>query len=119
MLRGNPRRVCLISRRFLLGPKTHPDRLDRHCFVFPTDLALGYVTAEVVFRSVGMQRNFRSLEDHEQLGLVSMEAFEQAIEGDEAGLPREEAIKPCRQRQLAPLAGGQSVGFEIAVETPD
>jgi hypothetical protein len=66
-----------------------------------------------------VQRDFRSREHHQQLGLVGMEAFEQLVEGDEPGLEREDAIEPRLQGRLAAFAGGEPVGFEIAVKPPD
>ena len=44
---------------------------------------------------------------------------EQAVEGDEAGLAREDAVEPRPQGGLA-LAGRMlAIGFEIAIEPPD
>jgi hypothetical protein len=39
------------------------------------DLALRHVVADGVFRSVVMERNFRTVEDDEQLGLVGEQAL--------------------------------------------
>src|SRR2546426_12481367 len=47
--------------------------------------ALGHLTADVVLRTVRVERNFGPLEHHQQLGLVGGEASEQPGEGDEAG----------------------------------
>ena len=49
------------------------------------DLSPGDVAADVVLRSVGVQRGLGSVEDHQQLGLVGVEPHEQTVEGDEAG----------------------------------
>ena len=46
------------------------------------DLAPGDVAADVVLRSVGVQRDFGSVEHHQQLGLVGVEPHEQAVEFD-------------------------------------
>jgi hypothetical protein len=65
------------------------------------DFASGDVAADVILRSVGVQRNLWSVEYHQQFGLVGMKPREQTVEGDEAGLAREDAIetepavRPC------------------------
>src|SRR5258708_24218656 len=59
------------------------------------------------------------MERPEQFVFVGMEPSEQAVEGDEAGLGREDAIKPCRQGGLALLGGMLAIGFESAIEPPD
>jgi hypothetical protein len=83
------------------------------------ELSPGDVTADVVFRSVGMQRNFGPLEHHQQFGLVGMEPGEQAVEGDEAGLAREDAVELRLQLSLALWGGSATIGLEIGVELPD
>src|ERR1700675_217466 len=62
-----------------------------------TDLPPGDVAADVVLRSVGVQRDFGSVEHHQQLGLVGVEPREQAVERDEAGLALEDAVEPRPQ----------------------
>src|ERR1700687_2611515 len=84
-----------------------------------TDLAPGDVAADVVLRSVGVQRDFGSVEHHQQLGLVGVEPREQAVEGDGAGLAREDAIEPRPQHGLSPLDRKAAVGLEISIELPD
>ena len=84
------------------------------------DLALGDLAADIVLRSVGVQWDFGPIEHHEQLALVgSMEPSEQTVEGDEAGLAREDAIEACPQSDLALLGRMKAIGFEIAIEPPD
>ena len=83
------------------------------------DLAPGDVAADVVLRSVGVQRDFGSVEHHQQLGLVGVEPHEQAVEHDEAGLALEDAVEPRPQRGLALFGGGATIGLEITVEVPD
>ncbi len=63
------------------------------------DFSLDDLAADVVLRAVGVEGNFGPFEHHQQLGLVGMEAREQAIEGDEARAPLEEdTIEPRSQR---------------------
>jgi hypothetical protein len=82
-------------------------------------LSFGDVAAHVVFRSVGVERNFGAVEHHQQFAFVGMEPSEQSVEADEARLAREDAIKACPQSGLA-LAGGMlAIGLEIAIEPPD
>ena len=83
------------------------------------DLAAGDVAADVVFRSVGVQRDFGSVEHHQQLGLVGVEPREQAVEGDEAGLARKDAVEPRPQGNLALFGGRTTIGLKITVEVPD
>src|SRR6266702_712424 len=58
------------------------------------DLAPGHVAADVVLRSVGVQRDLGSVEHHQQFGFVGVEPREQTVEGDEARLAREDAVEP-------------------------
>ena len=83
------------------------------------NLALRDLAANVIFRAVGVKGNFRPFEHQQQFGLIGMEALKQSVEGDEAGLLREDAIKPRRQGRLASFAGGEPIGLEIAVQSPD
>lgn len=59
------------------------------------DLALGDLATNIVFRSVGVERNFGPFECHQQLGC------QQAVEGDEPGLASEDAIEAWPQGGLA------------------
>ena len=83
------------------------------------DLSLGDLAADVVLRSIGVQGDFGPIEDHQQFVLVGMEPCEQTVEGDEAGLAREDAVEPCPQGGLALRGRMLAIGFEIAIEPPD
>ena len=65
------------------------------------DLALGHLAADVVLRAVGVQRNFRVIEHHQQFGLVGMQPLQQAIEGGETGGAQEDAVE-ARPQLAAP-----------------
>jgi hypothetical protein len=52
------------------------------------DLALGDLATNIVFRSVGVERNFGPFEHHQQFRLVGIKPCQQAVEGDETGLAR-------------------------------
>src|SRR2546426_12498949 len=80
--------------------------------------ALGHLTADVVLRTVGVERNFGPLEHHQQLGLVGVEASEQPVEGDEAGAAGGDAGEASPQGGLALLGRVIAVSFEIAGEAP-
>ena len=67
------------------------------------DLSPGDLAADVIFRSVGVQRDLRAIEDEEQFGLVGVEAGEQAAEGEEFGAALENAIETGTQ-------GGPALG---------
>ena len=65
------------------------------------DFAPGDVATDVVFRAIGVRRDFRAFEHLEQLRLVGMKPREQAIEGDEAGFAGEDAIERGFEISLA------------------
>ena len=83
------------------------------------DLAPGHVAADVVLRSVGVQRDLGSVEHHQQFGFVGVEPREQTVEGDEAGLAREDAIEPRPHCGLALFGGSATIGLEFTIEVPD
>src|SRR5258708_21978080 len=61
------------------------------------DLAPGDLAADIVLRSVGVQRDVRAVEDEKQFGLIGVEASEQTIEGGEIGAPPEDAVEARAQ----------------------
>jgi hypothetical protein len=83
------------------------------------DLAPGYLSANVIFRSIGVERDFGTVEHHQQLGLVFVQPFEQTVERDEAGLKRKDAVESRLQDCLASLGRAATVGFQSAVVLPD
>ena len=83
------------------------------------DLALGDLATNIVFRSVGVERNFGPFEHHQQFGLVGIKPCQQAVEGDEPGLAREDAVEACPQGGFALPGGMLAIGFKIAIEPPD
>src|ERR1700676_570197 len=83
------------------------------------DLAACDLTANVVFRTVGVERDFRSVQHHQQLGLVGVQPRQQAIQRGEAGAAKEDAIEACAQRLSPPLAGFQLISPEVRVKVPD
>ena len=83
------------------------------------DLAPGYLSTNVIFRSISVERDFGTLEHHQQLGLVFVQPFEQTVERDEARFEREDAVEPRLQDRLASLARTAAVGLQSAVVLPD
>jgi hypothetical protein len=77
------------------------------------------VATDVVLRSVGVQRDFGSVEHHQQLGLVGVEPHEQSIERDEAGFALEDAVEPRPQGSVALFGRGATIRLEITIEGPD
>jgi hypothetical protein len=65
------------------------------------------VAADVVLRPVSLQRDFGSVQHHQQLGLVGVEPDVQAVERDEAGFALEDAVEPRLQRGLALFGGAR------------
>ena len=83
------------------------------------DLSLDDLAADVVLRSVGVERDFGPIQHHEQFGFFGMEPREQAVESDEAGFAAEDTVKPCPQSGLALPGRMPAIGFEIVIEPPD
>ena len=83
------------------------------------ELAPGYLSTNVIFRSISVERDFGTLEHHQQLGLVFVQPFEQTVERDEARFEREDAVEPRLQDRLASLARTATVGLQSAVVLPD
>ena len=54
------------------------------------DVAFGHLAANVVFRAIGVQWNFRVIEHHQQLVFVGVQPLQQAVKGDEACAPLKE-----------------------------
>ena len=84
-----------------------------------TDLALGDIGADVVLRSVGVQRGFGMVEHDQQFVLVGVQPLEQAIERDEPGSAAEDAIEAGAQLAAAAWCGVGAVSFQLGVESPD
>jgi hypothetical protein len=59
-----------------------------------TDLAPDDLAPDVVLGSVGVKGDLGTVQDEEQLGLVGVKTFEQAVEGDEAGATLEDPVEP-------------------------
>ncbi len=67
-----------------------------------TDLALGDMKADVALGAVGVERDLRPIEHHQQLWLVGVQPLEQAIERDEAGASAEDAVEAGLQFAAPP-----------------
>ncbi len=57
------------------------------------DLSACDVAANVVFRTVGVERNFRPFQHHQQFSLVGMQPRQQAVQRHKAGPAEENAVK--------------------------
>src|SRR5271157_3968007 len=79
------------------------------------DGTLGHLAADVVFRAVGVQRNVRMVEHHEQLGLVGVQPLEQAIQRRVGALDRPRTRWPQTQFAMRSPAGG---GWNPGVRPP-
>src|SRR6516225_1786868 len=99
----------------------NPSRQSRpvSLLVAAAHLSFGDLTADIVLRSIGVQRNLGPIENHQQFALVGAEPSEQPVEDDEPGLAREDAVEACPQGSPALSARILLVGFEIAIERPD
>src|ERR1700691_2629990 len=84
-----------------------------------TDLAADHLTADVVFRAIGVKRYLRPVQHHQQFGLVGMQSLQQPIQRGEPGTAAEDAIEPRAQHHTVVFAGVGSIHLEIGVELPD
>ena len=83
------------------------------------DLAPGHVAADVVLRTVGVERDLWPLQHHQQLRLVGMQPLEQAVQRDEAGAAKEDTVEPRAQGGSPARAWLEPVGLETGIEIPD
>ena len=82
------------------------------------DLPPRDITADVVLRAVGVERDFRPVQHHQQLGFVGMQPRQQAVQGDEAGAAAEDTVKPGTQRERPAPAGFDPVRLEARRRSP-
>ena len=85
----------------------------------PGDFAFGDVATDVVFRPVCVKRNFRSIEDHQKVVSVGVNAPEQSIEHDGTGCASKDSVKPGAQTYSTGRGRIVAICFEIAVVVPD
>lgn len=79
----------------------------------PSDLTAGSgadlpprdVTADVVLRAVGVQRNFRPFQHHQQFDLVGVQPRQQAVQRDVAGAAKENTAEANPQCPSPGLLG--------------
>src|SRR5208337_4679513 len=85
------------------------------------DLAFGHLAADVILRTVGVQRDLRVVEHHQELGLVGVQPLEQAVEGGKAGGAQEEedAVEARPHFAAAARRRCQAIGLEVGVVPPD
>ena len=83
------------------------------------DLAACDLAADIVLRTIGVQRDFGPLQHHQQLCLVGVQARQKAIQGGKAGAAAEDAVEPCPQRETTAFVRIGLVRLEISVEVPD
>src|SRR5208337_1049864 len=83
------------------------------------DLAFGHLAADVVLRTIGVQRDLRVVEHHQELGLVGVQPLEQAVEGGKAGGAQEDAVEARPHFAAAARRRCQAIGLEVGVVPPD
>jgi len=83
------------------------------------DLALGHAGADVVLRSVGVQRDLGMLEHAQQFVLAPVQPGEQPIERRVVGLASEDAVKARPQRRGPPGTGIARPGLQVGIQPPD
>jgi hypothetical protein len=83
------------------------------------DMAFGHLATDVVFRAVGVQRNFRVIEHHQQFVFVGVQALKQTVKGDEACAPLKDAIEARPHFTASTPRRREPVGLQVGVEPPD
>ena len=84
-----------------------------------TDLAFGDLAADVVLRTIGVQRDVRMIEHGQQFGLVGMQPLQQSIETDEAGALAKDVVEPSAELAAPAWCRADAVVFQIGIELPD
>src|SRR5450755_3849335 len=83
------------------------------------DVAFGDLAADVVFRTIGVQRNVRVIEHHQQFVFVGMQPLQQTVKGDEAGAPLKDAIEARPHFTASTPRRREPVGLQVGIEPPD
>jgi len=83
------------------------------------DLTFGHLAADVVFRAVGVQRDPRAVEHHQQLGFVGVQPLEQTVKRGEVGAALEDAIETCAQLAASARCWIEPVGLQVGIEPPN
>jgi hypothetical protein len=83
------------------------------------DLSLGDLAANIVLRTVGVERDLRSVEHHQQFGLVGVQAREQPVERGEAGPALEDPVEAGAKRCLTPRRRIAAIDLEVGIEPPN
>ena len=83
------------------------------------DLAFDHVRPQIALGAVGVQRQLRTVQHPQQLVLVGMQPFQQAVERGEPGAPPEDPVETGAQRRPPTGVRIAAVGLEIGVEPPD
>jgi hypothetical protein len=83
------------------------------------DVAFGHLAADVIFRAVGVQRNFRVIEHHQQFVFVGVQPLQQTVKGDEACTPLKDAIEARSQFTASTPRRLEPVGLQVGIEPPD
>ena len=58
------------------------------------DFAARHLAANIVFRAVGVQRDLRALQHHEQFVFLCTKPRQEPVEGDEARLAGKDGVEP-------------------------
>src|SRR6202022_3433200 len=82
------------------------------------DLSLGDLAANIVLRTVGVERDLRAVEHHQKFGLVGVGAGEQPVERGKAGPALEDSVEAGAKRCLPRRRRIAAIGFEVGIEPP-
>ncbi len=83
------------------------------------DFALGDVTADVILRSVGVERDFGTTQNHQEVAPVGVDPLEQPLVHDRAGSAPEDPVEPGAQAGATGWGRSVATGLEVAADVPD
>ena len=82
------------------------------------DFAPRYLTADIVFRTVGVQRDLRPRQHRQQVLFPGVEPRQQPVKGGEARRGGEDAAEPAPQLTGAARGWRLTIGLEVGIEPP-
>lgn len=88
-----------------------------HCAA--RDLPLDDEAAQIVFRSVGVERDFRAVQHPQQLGLAARQPQQELVEIVIAGADRKNAVESRFETGSEPRVRLLPIGLQRFIETPD
>ena len=82
------------------------------------DFAFFHVVTNVAFTQIVLQRDVRTRENQQQLGLIAVQALQSLIQGCEAGPGGAQRVESRLNVDFVLLSGRLLVGFQLGVQFP-